>query len=291
MNVLQMRGFDAQIEIMGKAVDVSYRDNNLTIHGLSLANVHAILGALASGEVVQEDGDALLTKPKRAATDEAGKANDGAPPKAKGTRRRKPKEAPEPKCKACGDSGVNSRGNPCAACRPEDAADDGPADAEVAASMRDELEGDAPEPENPCSECGGELGDNHAWVEGNEDPCATCTAYEKKGRDTTARIRNKSNSGKGTAAKPNPQPQPDPPPQVPEADDFLAPEGGVPEELVTAKRLRQVVAYMLDNGIKKEEDIVAECLRIKDQVPAIQRVSNLPERIGRTLAVMDTGQL
>ena len=206
MNVLQMRGFDAQVEIMGKAVDVAYRDGDLTIRGLSLANVHAILGKLASGEVVQEDGDALLTTPKKAATDETGKANDGAPPAKQRTRQRKPKEAPKPsqhprvvsqpkpECKACDDSGVNSRGNPCAACRPDEAAESGSAaeqkagreaDAAESASMRTELAADAP-PENPCPECGCEIGEN----DGNG--CAACTKYEEEGRQLTARMQSRT---------------------------------------------------------------------------------------------------
>jgi len=73
----------------------------------------------------------------------------------------------------------------------------------------------------------------------------------------------------------------DPPPKL------SAPEIDLPDEVVAAVRLRQVLSYMLDNGFSSEETIVAECLRIKEGVPVLRTIVNLEERVQRTLSVMD----
>ncbi len=76
------------------------------------------------------------------------------------------------------------------------------------------------------------------------------------------------------------------PPEVPTGTDLLGGEGSLPEEVVTAVRVRQVLNYLMDKGFKDEAAIVAWCADNKDDVPVLSRIANLDERIKRTLSVM-----
>lgn len=65
----------------------------------------------------------------------------------------------------------------------------------------------------------------------------------------------------------------------------------LPEELTSAVRLRSVLGYLLDNGFDADVmSLTMECERIKKQVPVLSRITNLQERISRTISVMDVGQ-
>jgi hypothetical protein len=99
-------------------------------------------------------------------------------------------------------------------------------------------------------------------------------------------------NGKGTIAAPNPQPKMN--------DEAIAKITGevedtenptealdLPAELTGAVKLRQILSYLLDNGFKTEQQIVEECTRIRYDVPVLNRIGNLQERITRTLSVMD----
>lgn len=66
-------------------------------------------------------------------------------------------------------------------------------------------------------------------------------------------------------------------------------EKPLPEAILNARKLRDVLAFMMDKGITDPEDLKAECARIKDRVPALQRIADLDSRIDRTLEVMEMG--
>ena len=105
----------------------------------------------------------------------------------------------------------------------------------------------------------------------------------------------------GTLDNPNPTPKGAPPKvevvATEETKDEVVPddgpldEAGLPEELVSAVRLRSVLGYLLDNGFDADVmSLTMECERIKKQVPVLSRITNLQERISRTISVMDVGQ-
>jgi len=60
-----------------------------------------------------------------------------------------------------------------------------------------------------------------------------------------------------------------------------------PAELVGATSFRQVMNWMLANGIKTQAEIVAACEKYRSAVPAIARLSgDLSDRVGRALEVL-----
>lgn len=63
-----------------------------------------------------------------------------------------------------------------------------------------------------------------------------------------------------------------------------------PADLVAATSFRQVMTWMLGQGIKTKEEITAKCEELREQVPAIARLSgDLAERVGRALEVIQMG--
>lgn len=58
----------------------------------------------------------------------------------------------------------------------------------------------------------------------------------------------------------------------------------LPPALAKAGRMLDVVNYFVEQGVKDEAAIVAECERIKDKVPFLARTGNLASRVQRTLA-------
>ncbi len=64
----------------------------------------------------------------------------------------------------------------------------------------------------------------------------------------------------------------------------------MPEALTNAKKLADVVNYLIDEGVSDPDDIKARCAELKERVPALSRIPNLDERIDRTLDVIDMGE-
>lgn len=60
-----------------------------------------------------------------------------------------------------------------------------------------------------------------------------------------------------------------------------------PIELMQARKLRDVLVYLLKQGITDPNKVLAECERLKSQVPVLQRITNMEERVPRTLGVID----
>lgn len=58
-----------------------------------------------------------------------------------------------------------------------------------------------------------------------------------------------------------------------------------PPELSAAKRMREVVDYLVGTGLKTPEEVTAACEKYRDASPVIQRVANLAERVTRLMAV------
>ncbi len=64
----------------------------------------------------------------------------------------------------------------------------------------------------------------------------------------------------------------------------------VPPELENARKLRDILAFFMAKGITDKDKLVAECEKVRAGVPILARITNLEERIGRTLEVMDMGE-
>jgi outer membrane biosynthesis protein TonB len=62
---------------------------------------------------------------------------------------------------------------------------------------------------------------------------------------------------------------------------------GISQELLGAKKLRDIVSILYDEGFKTPEDMVARCQEIAPKLPVIKRIKNLDERITRAMEVMD----
>jgi hypothetical protein len=62
----------------------------------------------------------------------------------------------------------------------------------------------------------------------------------------------------------------------------------IPEELAGTKRIKDIVVWLLENGIEKDQDIlVAECKKLGSKIPFITHVTNLEERVERALSVLE----
>lgn len=64
----------------------------------------------------------------------------------------------------------------------------------------------------------------------------------------------------------------------------------VPSELEGARKLRDILAFFMAKGITEKSKLVEECEKVRAGVPILSRITNLEERIGRTLEVMDMGE-
>lgn len=72
-------------------------------------------------------------------------------------------------------------------------------------------------------------------------------------------------------------------------EEAAADEEEVDPKLISAKKLKDVLAVLMDQGITDVEDLKAECARLKEVVPVLSRIAELDARIDRTLEVMDMG--
>lgn len=61
----------------------------------------------------------------------------------------------------------------------------------------------------------------------------------------------------------------------------------VPEKLAKAEKLRDVLGYLAEQGIRGEAKVVAECEKLKDSVPALRRIPNIAERVKRALVMFE----
>lgn len=74
-----------------------------------------------------------------------------------------------------------------------------------------------------------------------------------------------------------------------EPEPTAAPSGGngISQELLGAKKLRDIVSILYDEGFKTPDAMVARCQEIAPKLPVIKRIKNLDERITRAMEVMD----
>lgn len=263
MELQELSAFRGKVRIFGKLVSVAWEAGYpLKLHGLSSEEASVVLARLEADDAASVLEDGAASEQKKAALDAvtAGRGRDETPLEGKRTRRVAAQEAAPPD--ASGDGGE----------------------------------------EPVCPECGcSPLG-------ASDGKCAACTDYEVRGRATTKRIRDGRRSARaplGSVENPRPAPRtdepesvpsqaaaPEPPPvptaaAEPEGGDPLAPPGALPLELLQARRVRQVVAYLVEHGMQKQEDIVRECERIKSQIPALALVRDMADRVGRVLPLMD----
>ena len=62
--------------------------------------------------------------------------------------------------------------------------------------------------------------------------------------------------------------------------------GEIPHEVLSAKKLKDVLGYYMDRGIKEPSALIAECEKLKPHVPFLQRIDNISDRVTRALEVM-----
>lgn len=104
--------------------------------------------------------------------------------------------------------------------------------------------------------------------------------------------KNKKTNGAAKKAAAAPAPEPEPEPEAPEPEE---PEATEPAEeaqgadgidtqhaaLQDARRLREVVQHVMECGYSDKDEVVEVCEAIQDEVPLLQRVANIPERVGK----------
>lgn len=66
-------------------------------------------------------------------------------------------------------------------------------------------------------------------------------------------------------------------------------EGALPEELVTAGRLKQIVVFLQERGFHTDDAIIAACEKIKDRVPVLSRLPVVADRVKVALEVLRQG--
>jgi hypothetical protein len=105
-------------------------------------------------------------------------------------------------------------------------------------------------------------------------------------KKTAAAATTNGKHTNGTNGKSHVRAAPPPPPDDEDEED----EGAeLADELKNARKLRDVLGYLMDNGFNDPVDIKAECNRLKDKVGVLGRIGDLDSRIERTLEVMDMG--
>lgn len=89
-----------------------------------------------------------------------------------------------------------------------------------------------------------------------------------------------------TAAVPAPAPQSAPPaPAAPvSAEPAAAPAGNLPADLNVNTTFRDLVIYLREKGIVEEAAVVVECEKLKPYLPALQRISDIADRVNRALS-------
>lgn len=95
------------------------------------------------------------------------------------------------------------------------------------------------------------------------------------------------------AAEPAPAPEPAPTPAPVEksADPAPAPSNGagsngISEDLRQAKKMRDVISIIFDEGGKDVDSILSRCREIQPHIPVLARVRNLDDRVRRAIEVM-----
>jgi hypothetical protein len=67
----------------------------------------------------------------------------------------------------------------------------------------------------------------------------------------------------------------------------IGPEhGGPPEEMVKASKFRDIIVYLQSKGFKTEQQVIDVCEKMRDQVPILVKMEDLPGRVKRAFEVM-----
>lgn len=250
---------------------ISFADNTLTISNVTHADALAIVASLgdgpaaapAPGRTALPHDVARTGRTSAAAPNEATKPRAEEPDHAHGARRIGP---PMPRVDeaAIASAAATSTPKPKAEPKPRRAPAAREEDAEVeeaapAPAARTRRAAPAPEPDE-------ETPDPAVIIEDEEDiPHAEAKSLKTNGANGHA----KTNGTNGHATH--------------------APADEVDPVLVNAKKLKDVLAYLLDKGITDVDDLKKKCNELKPSVPMLQRITSLDERIDRTLEVMNAG--
>ncbi len=77
------------------------------------------------------------------------------------------------------------------------------------------------------------------------------------------------------------EPDPEDTPAAPAADTT-----GIPESILTAQRLREVITVLKDGGIEGKEQMLLWCQQNKEAVPALAKLTDLEERFERACVLL-----
>jgi hypothetical protein len=91
-----------------------------------------------------------------------------------------------------------------------------------------------------------------------------------------------------------------PPDDSTEAEEVVAPkveakpetnvvklEKRLPAELIGTSKVKDVVVYVVGQGAKTKEEVVAACSALRSKIPCLAKVTNLDERVGRILETLN----
>jgi hypothetical protein len=64
-------------------------------------------------------------------------------------------------------------------------------------------------------------------------------------------------------------------------------DGQLPPEVLNAISLREVLAWLFDQGVVEYEDVLARCFAMQKKVGVLDRITNLEERVKRGVSLFN----
>jgi hypothetical protein len=261
MAIMKVTAWKAEAEVMGRLVEVEFGRHGLTLFGLSETEAHTALETLSTGALV---GVAPAPKfPGVAHEKPEAPAAEAKPPK-KGA---KPLPPPPPNTGAS----LEAAKIPAAA-KPTEAdlkvATTQAADAAQMAKATDGL---------------------NAATQGGPPPEVTGYATQveaPKKAEQPSKPEQATSGDKAVAAAQGGGEKP-----ADEKPDNVVPIKGPPEgvvpDLTKAKQLKDVVSILNEHyGIKDVQGMIKKCQELKDSVPVLMRIADIPARVERTMVLL-----
>jgi len=122
---------------------------------------------------------------------------------------------------------------------------------------------------------------------------APATAAPAQARRRTAHVGTGDSAVPAQPAPPAPQPAQEAPGPKPPADPVpvnapIAAKGvaDIPLAVLNAPKLRDVLVYLSESGLKSADDLVKKCMEFQPHVACLTRIANLEDRVRRALEVM-----
>ena len=78
------------------------------------------------------------------------------------------------------------------------------------------------------------------------------------------------------------------PEELQQPSDGASDDSGIPETIRKASSLRPILVFLQDeHGLTDVDQVVEAVKNLKDEVPYLKRMKNIPDRVKRTLKVME----